>query len=73
LQQPYKTGTPLECILEDGWSRDFDTAQTVAEAKYMGFTIEAYQVQRAWDICNNQMNNRERPDVLPYLKEIKML
>jgi hypothetical protein len=73
LQQPYKTGTALGYIVEDGWSRDFDTAQTVAEARYMGFTIEAYQVQKAWDICNEQMNNLERIDVLPYLKEIKML
>lgn len=49
---PYKPGTSLFTILQDGWSRDFGPSQTVDEATKMGFIIAIDDVMAVWRLMD---------------------
>jgi hypothetical protein len=46
---PYKPGTPLRAIIEDGFYRGFDMSQTLQEATKMGYELKPSELLRAWD------------------------
>ena len=53
--KPYKTGTPLDEIIRDGWSRGFKFEQTIEEAKIMGFIITEEDLLKEWDRLEYEM------------------
>lgn len=52
----YKTGTSLESIIEDGWPRNFEVEQTVAEAQASGYTVDAEYVHAYWVSLAEELN-----------------
>lgn len=55
--KPYKEGTNLETILDDGWSRGFAVSQTLREAKEMGYEVTESQVMIHWANLDIQYEN----------------
>ena len=53
--KPYKEGTPLNVIINDGFSRGFNAKQTVKEAKEMGYDVTIEYVRDEWIKMNNAM------------------
>ena len=48
-QLPYKPGTPMNTIIEDGWSRGFLYSQTLDELRKMGYNLSLLELVRCWD------------------------
>ncbi len=57
MDTPYRDSTPLIDIIEDGWCRNFDINQTMAEAKTMGYVTTPSHVQLIWDNMDEDMMN----------------
>jgi hypothetical protein len=51
----YTTTASIFNIVRDGWMRDFAVEQTVREARDAGFDIDAYDVQKIWELLEDRM------------------
>ena len=57
MDKPFRDGTTLDEIMQDGWSRGFNPEQTVSECVVMGFThISLSDVVAAWKELDDNVN-----------------
>jgi hypothetical protein len=59
--QPYKKGSTLEQIIEDGWSSGFQISQTMIEIELMGYHSNLNYVRSEW--------NRMDKEFMEYIHE----
>lgn len=58
--KPYKDGVSLEDIIEDGWSRGFQTSQVIGEAHQMGYNITRREVMDKYIEYESKMEDFHR-------------
>jgi len=52
---PYRPGTPLDAIVEDGFYRGFKPEQTIIEAHEMGYEIRIKDLEMWWGKLEREM------------------
>lgn len=60
--KPFREGTPLNTILDDGWSRGLHILQTYREAHEMGYSIHLEEIHERWEWNEKQFKLATSPD-----------